>query len=171
MVLRQNSSKARHLALAVPLILVLAALGTAFWMITIASRRTLTTLELTLFQVIALGLGIGASYAFGRQSAQMSARELVKPHARGAFRRLVSMYEALQKVGIVIQERRELFAVAMNLENGTIPKVQADAALDVLEALVVGQIGTANDAMEDWRDIVPDEVQEIERRLQGEALA
>jgi hypothetical protein len=37
-----------------------------------------------------------------------------------------------------------------------------DSSLDVLAAQVLEQIGTANDAMEDWRDLVPEEVAEIE---------
>ena len=33
--------------------------------------------------------------------------------------------------------------------------------LEKLEAIVVEQIATANDALEDWRDIVPEDVKEL----------
>jgi hypothetical protein len=45
-----------------------------------------------------------------------------------------------------------------------IPLDQVIAALDLLFVQINEQIGTADDAMEDWRDIVPDEVAELERR-------
>jgi hypothetical protein len=45
-----------------------------------------------------------------------------------------------------------------------IPIEHAIAVLDLLFVQISEQIGTADDAMEDWRDIVPDEVAELERR-------
>jgi len=39
---------------------------------------------------------------------------------------------------------------------------------DTLQAIVVEQIATAGDALDDWRDIVPEDVEEVERRLRKE---
>jgi hypothetical protein len=36
--------------------------------------------------------------------------------------------------------------------------------LAILSALITEQIGTADDALDDWRDIVPDEVEAIEQQ-------
>ena len=43
-------------------------------------------------------------------------------------------------------------------------------ALDVIEAIVLEQIPTGADALEDWRDIVPDDVADVERRLREQQV-
>ncbi len=49
--------------------------------------------------------------------------------------------------------------------DASVPQLMNDiAVLDLLFVQINEQIGTADDAMEDWRDIVPDEVAELERR-------
>jgi hypothetical protein len=35
----------------------------------------------------------------------------------------------------------------------------------MLEAIVAEQIWTATDALEDWRDLIPEDVEEVERRI------
>ncbi len=40
-----------------------------------------------------------------------------------------------------------------------------DYRLDLVQALVNEQIRTGRDAMEDWRDIIPEEVEQVERRM------
>ena len=67
-----------------------------------SSQRDLTGLENTLLQAFALGLGLIGSFIFGKQSAKEAARELIKPHARSAFRRLISLYESLSRVAYEI---------------------------------------------------------------------
>ena len=42
----------------------------------------------------------------------------------------------------------------------------ARASLMLLEHMVVEQIGTVDDALEDWRDLVPEEVAAIEEAAQ-----
>lgn len=114
--------------------------------------RELTDLESILFQVFTLGTGIAASYILGKQSAQSAAQDVIKPHARSSFRRILSLYEGLSRLALSIVEIRN---------NSKNPPTH----LDVLEAIVVEQISTADDAIEDWRDLVPEEVEEIEKRL------
>jgi hypothetical protein len=124
--------------------------------VVLASTRDLTALENTLLQVASLGLGLWGSYLMGKESAKDAARDLIKPHARSAFRRLISLYKSLSRLAIAIQSSRE--AVAQN--------AQAIAVLDRLEAMVTEQIGTADDALEDWNDLVPDEVASLTAQLQ-----
>jgi hypothetical protein len=147
-----------------PPLLVAVSVGVSIWMIVVSADRKLTTLELTLFQVLTLGVGLGASFAFGRRSATASAMEMVRPHARSAFRRVVFIAGGLRRIAIAIEERRSKLDHLAAAHNGSIPEAHAMAALDILEAQVVGQIVTASDAMEDWRDLVPEEVEEIENR-------
>lgn len=121
-----------------------------------ASHRDLTALENTLLQVISLGLGLVGSYVMGKESAKETAKEIVKPHARSAFRRLVALYKSLSRLAYAIQGAR-----ASATENA-----QAVAILDRLDAIVTEQIGTADDALEDWNDVVPEELASLREQLQ-----
>lgn len=119
----------------------------------IVSYRTLTALEGTILQGFSLLLGLAGSYVFGKQSAQVAAREMIKPHARSAFRRLVSLYRSLSRVTLVIQSARD-----QQRQNN-------DATVEIISAIVSEQIAVAGDALEDWRDIVPEELDEIYGQL------
>lgn len=132
-------------------LLILISVGLAITYIVIASRRILTPLEGTMFQFFVLGLGIMGSFLFGKQSAKQAAMDLIKPHARSAFRRLITLYKSLSRLALAIDQakRKEISVTNNNL------------ILEKLEAIVIEQIATANDALEDWRDIVPEEVKEI----------
>ncbi len=72
----------------------------------------------------------------------------MEPHARSAFRRLISLYEGLSRVANVIGE----------------PKVD-EVKLKVIRAIVVEQISTADDALADWEDVVPEAVAEITKTI------
>lgn len=126
--------------------------------------RDLTALELTLFQVISLSLGLTGSYVFGRYSAHEAAREVIRPHARSAFRRVLSHYGALQRYAVALEERSDVLTRISKNHGGSVPIEHVEAALALLSAQVIEQIGTAGDAMEDWKDLVPDEVEKIERQ-------
>ncbi len=108
-----------------------------------------TPSEVALFQLGILITGLYSSYIFGRNSAQAGAREVIRPHARSAFRRVTALYNSLFSLSIKIEELK-----------GEEP----DHRLDLIQALVDEHYQTGKDAMEDWRDIVPEEVEEIERK-------
>jgi len=137
-----------------PGLLVFVAIIVAGFAAFIATQRTLTSLEGALLQAFALIAGLFGSFIFGRQSAKEAAREIIKPHARSAFRRLMSLYESLSRVGTEIEN--SLIAEA-NESRGI--------ALARLEAIVIEQLATADDALEDWNDIVPEDVAELRRRF------
>lgn len=126
----------------------------------IASHRDLTGLENTLLQVFSLGLGLIGSYVLGKESARESAAEMIKPHAKSAFRRLLSLYKSLSRLAVAVQTARS--AAGQN--------AQALAILEKLEAIVVEQIATADDALEDWNDVVPEEVATLKAQLQAKSL-
>lgn len=130
---------------------ILISVGLAITYIVIASKRTLTPLEGTMFQFFILGLGTMGSFLFGKQSAKQTAKDLIKPHARSAFRRLIFLYESLSRLAKAIEKgKEEENSVANN-----------NLVLEKLEAIVIEQIATADDALEDWRDIVPEDVEEL----------
>jgi hypothetical protein len=136
-------------------ILVTIAVVVAILFSIIASYRDLTGLENVLLQVFSLGIGLIGSYVLGRESAREAAREFVKPHARSAFRRLLSLYRSLSRLALAIQAARPI--------NKSDP--MTSSILDKLEGIVIEQIATADDALEDWRDIVPEDVQELRAQL------
>lgn len=117
--------------------------------------RSLTGIESVLLQVFSLGIGLLGSFILGRESAREAAKDLVKPHARSAFRRLLSLYRSLSRLAVAIQNARPV-----NNADPIHPSV-----LDRLESLVIEQIATADDALEDWRDIVPEDVEELRAKL------
>jgi hypothetical protein len=134
---------------------VIGSILVAAIFVLVAANRTLTPLENVLLQVFSLGLGLIGSYILGRESARAAAREMVKPHARSAFRRLLSLYRSLSRLAYAIQTARS----SGNSDTNNF------YILDKLEGIVVEQIATADDALEDWRDIVPEDVEELRAKL------
>lgn len=108
-------------------------------------------------QIISLAIGISVSFFVGRQSAQKAAKDIIKPHPRAAFRRLVSLYQSLQRA-------------ATTLESAQDSEADHDyrVTLAKLEVIVALQLMTADDALADWNDIVPEDVAELKRILQSD---
>lgn len=137
-------------------ILIATSIVASFIFLYIASGRDLNGLENTLFQVLSLGLGLLGSYIFGRESAKDAALEIIKPHAKSAFRRLISLNQSLYRVASVIASAKQSNENEMQ---------NAAAVLPVLEAVVTEQLVAVNHALEDWRDVVPEEYDEVNKRL------
>ena len=129
--------------------LIAAALLTAVWMGFAASSRQLTSVENVLFQILMLAAGLSGSFIAGRNSSLQAAREMIRPHARSAFRRALSLH-------------RSLYGLSMRIE--ALQEEGRDPRLDVVRAVVDEQIVAGLDAMEDWRDIIEDDVDEILER-------
>ena len=115
-------------------------------------REQPTSTEIALLQITALTTGLAGSYVLGRYSAAAAAREVISPHAKSALRRVMDLLNSLYRLSYRINAMQE-----------TAPNHQ----LDIIQAVVTEQISRGIDAIEDWRDIVPDEVKEIERIAQG----
>lgn len=132
-------------------VLLLLGLGVSGFFVYEATARTITPLEGVLFQFFALAAGLTGSFIFGKQSARAAAQEIIKPHARSAFRRLTSLYLGLSKIARAIKAARNLRSDSVELAE--------------LDGLVMSQLATADDALEDWRDIVPEELDDLRQRL------
>jgi hypothetical protein len=135
------------------IVLIVASISVAVIFSIVAMYRSLTGLENVLLQVFSLGIGLIGSYVLGRESAGEAAKAILKPHARSAFRRLLSLYQSLSRLAVSIQNARP-DADPVN-----------SSILNKLEAIVIEQIATADDAIEDWRDIVPEDVEELHAKL------
>ena len=140
-----------------PSLLILISLVIALVFAYIATTRTLTDLETVLLQFFCLLVGTGFSFILGRQSARETAREIIKPHARSAFRRLLSLYHSLSRVAATIES-------SQNFES----PVENQVTLAKLEAIVVEQLASADDAIEDWIDIVPEDVEDLDQRFSSD---
>ncbi len=142
-----------------PLGLVALGIGVAIAVVVVAWQRTtpLTELELILFQVISLGLGLGGSYAFGVRAASSP------PNARSAFRRVLSLYEAFGRLSATIDERRTVLEQRAGSTNN-VPLDAVHDSLEVISTQVTENLRTIDDAMEDWRDLAPTEVERIQQQ-------
>lgn len=133
-------------------------------------RKESTALEVGLTEglVIAITGVTGGlfTYIFSRASVESAARGLVKTHSRPAFRRVLHLYAGLQRLGASIDERRRILTAEVDQQGG-VQLAFVQSALDLLYAEVVEQTATADDAMNDWRDLVPDEVAQIEAVARG----
>ena len=116
-----------------------------------ATERALTEIEAVVFQILALLAGIGGSYIFGRRTSKESIRETIEPHARSAFRRLISLYRSISRVAQIIESEG--------------PPRDDASKIDIIRAIVVEQIATADDALADWQDVVPEAVEEMRKEM------
>lgn len=138
----------------IPIIFLMISLIVSGLFIYIASTRTLSNLEMVMLQSFALGAGLIGSFLFGKQSASEAATEIIKPHARSAFRRILSLYQSLSRV-----------ATAIDSSSKSQSPEERQVTIVKIEAIIAEQLVTADDALEDWRDIVPEDVKELEQRL------
>ena len=137
----------------VPVLIGLGILA-LIMLVVIAATRNLSGLESVLLQIILLAIGSSISFFIGHRSAREAAEEIIKPHARSAFRRLISLYNGLSRA-------------ANAIESSQSSKSNEDyqVALARLEEIVTEQLTTADDALDDWNDIVPEDVAELKQKL------
>lgn len=128
----------------------LISLATGGFFVYAATTRPLTNLESVLLQLFTLVTALIGSFFFGRQSARETAGDIIRPHARSAFRRLVSLYRSLSRVAYIIESS----------QNSESPK-DCQVIFVKLEVIVGEQLVAADDALKDWRDIVPEDVEEL----------
>ena len=127
-------------------ILVSVSLAFAAVMVFAASSRELSPLESSLFQAVILGGGLSGSFLFGRMSAMQAARDVIRPHARSAFRRVLSL-------------RRSLNTLSARIE--AMQRERYDIRLDLIHVVVNEQTFISQDALDDWRDVIPDDISDM----------
>ena len=145
--------------ISISILLVIISIAVAIFAIIVSAIREFTPLENSLIWVFGLAAALAGSYMFAKQSSRKTVFDIIKPHARPAFRRLLWLYKSLSRLAYAINEAQE----AKQCEN--------DNILTKLEAMVTEQIATVDDALEDWRDIIPDDVEEIMKIPKGKRRA
>ena len=118
-----------------------------------STDRQLTEFESVVFQVVTMSAGLLGSYLIGRRTSKELIQKAVRPHARSAFRRLISLYRSIARVATTIEA----------------PELEDDRRkIAVIKAIVVEQLDTADDALEDWQDLDPDSVSELRKKLEDD---
>lgn len=140
-----------------PIILVLVSLGIACLFGYVATTRKLTSLESFFWQFLSLLIGLIGSFIFGRRAAQETVREILRSHARPAFRRLLSLHLGLQRQSIAIE----------SLQNTELLE-DYRRTLAELTGLVYMQVLTVVDALGDWEDVVPEEAEVLKKKLSAD---
>jgi hypothetical protein len=124
----------------------------------VAAHRELSSLENVLLQVLSLGLGLIGSYVLGVASARENAFEIVKPHARSAFRRVLSLYQSLSRLLQTMSNDKA--KIEGNLE--------AVIIIEKFESIVIEQLATSGDSLEDWNDLVPEEIAALKSQVNAQ---
>jgi hypothetical protein len=126
-------------------------------------QKTPNPLAASLLQAITLVFTVAGAYIFGTASASVAAEEMIRPHVRSAFRRQRNLYMGLGRLESEIN-------LQMSLQSDVTARLQ----MAVFRSMITEMINTADDALEDWRDIVPEDVKQIEdealRRRRTEEL-
>jgi hypothetical protein len=126
------------------------------------SAKTNSSRENGLYQFIFLAVGVGASFVFGRQSARATAADILRPVAKAAVRRLANLAAGLQSLGGALNSQRVYVQERAEENDGTVSLAEVGQAQDMLEIQIAAQLRTVIDAIEDWREFVPDEVAAVE---------
>lgn len=146
--------------------LLVAAVAVSVFKIAQSGERTLNQTELAAFDAITLILSFLGSAAIGGQLQERATRRLIGPHGRSAFRRAAALFAALSRFQQQIGKERASLASQVD-DQEFVAMAVVDMALDAIMTQVGEQVQTANDAMEDWRDVIPEDIAEMERELAG----
>lgn len=144
------------------LVLAVAALfAAAGWT---AAQRELTSLEPLLLQLLVMAVGLAATAFAGYRSLRAAVEESTRRPARSAFRRVTALYAGYTRIGRSLGRQRQRLADVVG-EDGRVLAERAMHSLDLLEAQLGEQSETLQDALDDWRDLAPAEVAEVEETL------
>lgn len=125
------------------ILLIFTVSGFVVIMLVTSIVRDLTTFEMLLIQILMLGAGVASSALMGRAQA---ARDVIRPHARSALRQLLVLGDSLHR----LSGRIEGFRASGD-----------DPRLDYIQTVIDEQMLMGRRAVENWRDIVQDEVDEV----------
>jgi hypothetical protein len=135
-------------------------------MLVLTSPKHNTSRENGLYQFIFFAAGVGFSFVIGRASARAGAADVLRPYAKGAIRRLTNLAKGLQALGSTVIAESDYIRGLAQGDGGKVAIVHVEHSYQQLLSEIEHQILTTADAMEDWREFVPDVVGAIER---GEA--
>lgn len=115
-----------------------------------ATKRSLSGLEAIFLQFFLFSVGLLGSYIFGLHASAGAEIEKIKPLAKSALRRLWSLYDSISRVA----------EITAGHDHDSIKTIK-------IQAIVREQIATADDALADWQDLVPESVEELRKKVRS----
>lgn len=88
--------------ISISILFVIVSITVAIFAIIVSAIRELTPLENSLLWVFSLAAAFVGSYMFAKQSSRKTLFDIIKPHARPAFRRLLWLYNSLSRLAFAI---------------------------------------------------------------------
>jgi hypothetical protein len=141
---------------------VLGLVGMLVATLVFTTGDKMTDREQGLLQFIFFVGGAFLAWDIGRQSIKAGAHDVLVPHGKKAVRRIVTLASGLQGLVAMIQSEREVMRERGDA-NDRVPVYEVERTFDILDIQIDGQLRMVSDAVEDWRDVVPDEVESLER--------
>ena len=125
-----------------------------------AARPNFSSLESSLLQVFSLIIGCGFTYWVGKLSVKKARDEILKPHARSAARYLISLNKSISRA-------RTLASI------GLPQRFEAEEDYHVIRGAIIATLGeqlvATDDALENWRDILEEELEDLIQKLREES--
>lgn len=154
------------------IVLVILGLGLAVGTVLVAIQKHPNTALAAVLQALTIVAGTVGTYVFAQASVQSAAQELISKQARSPFRRVRAIYQELGRLlQILDDEGSRLLMLRKGGDPATVDYEYVAMTLQMLRNSITAQVSTVDDAMADWRDLVPDEVAQIEeqsRQLEGD---
>lgn len=140
----------------------LAALAAllAFTLI-VTGKDDATNTETALWTFILFAVGIAVAFYFGKKSTAEAARDIVRPQAKAAARRLVTLGAGLAAIKAVLDRHRRAAQLTADREGGDVPVEDFNLAYDSIEIHIDLQKQMVVDALEDWRHFDPEIANEL----------
>jgi prolyl-tRNA synthetase len=127
----------------------------------VTSQKDTNNTETGLWTFILFAIGLGVSFYFGKKSVTEAAADIVRPQARSAARRLVTLGEGIGAFKQSLDQHRVAAHAVSERDEGAVPIEDFDLACDALDIQVRLQTKMVIDALEDWRQFDPDFVNEL----------
>jgi hypothetical protein len=119
-------------------------------------------------QALAIGFSAWGSYLYAQLSAAAADRDLIRARAKPAFRRMRTLAQGLARQQQAIADEMERLEGLSDVSSRSIELELVRSAMIRLEAMVIEQVVSSTDALEDWRDLAPEQVAEIEAAATAE---
>lgn len=107
---------------------------------------------------VALIIGLWGSYELGQKSVTGGD---VRPRIRGSYRRMATLHAQLYALTEVVARQRDA-----SLQSDSQVGERTAATLEMIEFAIGQNLSVVADAMEDWADIVPEEVADLRQKAE-----
>jgi hypothetical protein len=136
--------------------------GLLVFTLVVTGQKDTTNTEGALWTFILFAVGVAATFYFGRQSVRDAANEVVRPQAKSAARRLITLGRGINSLREILREHQNAAHATADGSEGKVPVESIDLACSILEVQLDQQMLSVVDALEDWRQFDPEIKNELE---------